>query len=65
MIYTSQLNLQYGDVYQMDFSGLMTSYYVNHLSRATSALNMIGFTFTPQFTLISGSTTAPIVESVL
>jgi hypothetical protein len=49
----------------MDFSGLMTSYYVNHLSRATSALNMIGFTFTPQFTLISGSTTAPIVESVL
>lgn len=49
----------------MDFSGLMSSYSVNHLSRAASTLNMIGFTFTPQFTLISGSTSAPIVESIL
>jgi hypothetical protein len=59
------LNLQYGDVYTLDFPGMMTSYTMSHASLMSGQLDMLGFTFTPAFTLPAASTSAPVTESVL
>ena len=64
-IYNSQLGLQYGDTYILSFSGLLKTLSVSHLTLRRSTYNMIGFTFTPRFTLPAASTTTPFTESVL
>ena len=64
-VYTSQLGLQFGDTYIFSFSGMLKSFSVNHLSLRYSTYNMIGFTFTPKFTLGAASLTSPVTESVL
>jgi hypothetical protein len=65
LIYNSMLNIQYGDVYTLDFPGMMTSYSVNHVGLMIGQYSMIGFTFTPSFTLPAASTTSPVTESAI
>lgn len=65
LIYTSSLNIVYGDVYTLDFSGLMSSYSVSHANRISAQYDNLGFTFTPSFTLPASTTSAPVSESVL
>ena len=60
LIYSSELNLQHGDVYQMDFEGKMNSFSVSHKVLVNSWDNMIGVTFNPKFTLSAASLTTPI-----
>lgn len=60
LIYNSLLNLQYGDVYTLDFAGMMTSYTVSHATLITGQMDMLGFTFTSPFTLAAATTTAPL-----
>lgn len=61
LIYNNaQTNLQYGDVYTLDFAGQMTSYSVSHSTLLTNAMNMLGFTFTSPFTLPASSTSSPV-----
>ena len=59
-IYTSALNLMYGDVYELDFEGRMTNFQVAHASWDIGSDNMIGITFTPGFTLLAASSTSPV-----
>lgn len=59
-IYTSGLGLQFGDTYLFTFSALLKSFSVNHLTLRYSTYNMIGFTFTPKFTLGAASLTSPV-----
>ena len=65
LIYNSMLNIQYGDVYTLDFPGMMTSYSLNHVGLMVGQYSMIGFTFTPSFTLPAASTTSPVTESAI
>lgn len=65
LIYNSMLNLQYGDVYTLDFAGMMTSYDMDHAALMSGQFDMLGFSFTPFFTLPAASTSAPVTESVL
>jgi hypothetical protein len=65
LIYNSMLNLQYGDVYTLDFAGMMTTYSVTHASRIAGNYDMLGFNFNPAFTLPAASTSAPVTEAVL
>jgi hypothetical protein len=64
-VYTSQLNLMYGDVYELDFEGRMNSISWTHASIAVSQLNMIGINFNPHFTLTAASLVSPITETML
>jgi hypothetical protein len=64
-IYTSQLNLMYGDVYELDFEGRMNSISWTHASLAVSQRNMIGINFNPQYTLSAASLASPITETML
>ncbi len=50
-IYNSILSLKYGDVYTLDFSGLMKAFSVSHLSVINGGYNMIGIQFIPRFNL--------------
>lgn len=59
------LNIQYGDVYTLDFAGMMTSYDMSHAALMSGQFDMLGFTFTPSFTLPAASTSSPVSESVL
>lgn len=65
LIYNSMLNLQYGDVYNLDFAGMMTTYSVDHAHLMGGQYDMLGFTFNPAFTLPAASTSAPVTETVL
>lgn len=65
LIYNSMLNLQYGDVYTLDFAGIMTSYSVTHAHLMGGQYDMLGFNFVPTFTLPAASTSAPVTESIL
>jgi hypothetical protein len=65
LIYNSMLNLQYGDVYTLDFAGRMISYDVDHAHLMGGQYDMLGFTFTPAFSLPAASTSSPVTESVL
>ena len=65
LIYNSKNGFQFGDVYVLSFSSLMKSLSVSHLSYRASTYNMLGFTFTPRFTLGAASLSSPITESVL
>jgi hypothetical protein len=65
LIYKSYLNLAYGDVYTLDFSGLMSTYAVSHSHLMSGYYDMLGFTFRPAFGLSAASTSAPFTESVL
>ena len=65
LIYKSFLNLAYGDVYTLDFSGMMTSYSVSHSHLMSGYYDMLGFTLRPSFALSAASTSAPVTESVL
>lgn len=60
LVYTSQLNLIYGDVYELDFVGRMNSISFTHASFDINSLNMIGVRFDPMFTLPAASSTNPI-----
>jgi hypothetical protein len=44
---------------------MMTSYSVNHVGLMVGQYSMIGFTFTPSFTLPAASTTSPVTESAI
>lgn len=59
------LNLQYGDVYTLDFASYMTTYSVDHAHLMSGEYDMLGFRFTPGFTLPAASTTAPVTETIL
>jgi hypothetical protein len=59
-IYTSQLNLLYGDVYELDFVGRMNSITWTHASLDMGQLNMIGINFNPVFTLNAASLVSPV-----
>jgi hypothetical protein len=65
LIYNSMLNLQYGDVYTLDFASYMTTYSVDHAHLMSGEYDMLGFRFNPGFTLPAASTTAPVTETVL
>jgi hypothetical protein len=65
LIYNSMLNLQYGDVYTLDFAGMMTTYSVTHAHRMSGLYDMLGFNLNPAFTLPAASTSAPVTEAVL
>lgn len=65
LIYTSTVNLQYGDVYQLEFEGKMSAFSVSHVVLGNSWDNLIGVTFTPTFTLDAASLTAPVTESII
>ena len=65
LIYNNMLNLQYGDVYTLEFAGMMTTYDMSHAALMSAQFDMLGFTFTPSFTLPAASTSAPVTESVL
>lgn len=60
LIYNSILNLQYGDVYTLDFAGMMSTYSVNHAHLMSGQYDMLGFEFNPAFTLPAASTSAPV-----
>ena len=65
LIYNSFLNLAFGDVYSLDFEGLMTTYSVSHSHLMSGIYDMLGFTFRPSFAMSAASTSAPVTESVL
>lgn len=65
MIYNNILNLAYGDVFTLDFSGYMTSYSTDHSHLISGYYDMLGFTLRPSFALAAASTSAPVTESVL
>ena len=65
LVYKSYLNLAYGDVYTLDFSGMMTTYAVSHSHLMSGIYDMLGFTFRPAFAMTAASTSAPVTESVL
>jgi hypothetical protein len=65
LIYNSMLNLQYGDVYTLNFAGMMTSYSMDHAHLMGGQYDMLGFTFTPAFTLPAASTSSPVTETIL
>jgi len=60
LIYNSIVNLQYGDVYTLDFPGVMTSYTVDHAHYMSGEYDMLGFRFTPAFSVSAASTTSPV-----
>lgn len=60
LIYKSLLNIAYGDVYTLDFSGHMTNYAVSHSHLMSGYYDMLGFTFRPAFNLAAASTSSPI-----
>ena len=60
LIYNSILNVAYGDVFTLDFSGHMTSYSVSHSHLMSGYYDMLGFTFRPAFGLSAASLTSPI-----
>ena len=59
-VYNSLLGMQFGDTYIFSFSGLLKSFSVSHLTLRRSTYNMIGFSFTPRFTLGAASLTSPV-----
>ena len=59
-VYNSLLGMQFGDAYLFSFSGLLNSFSVSHLSLRGSSYNMIGFSFTPKFTLDAASLVSPV-----
>ena len=65
LIYSNNNNFQFGDTYILSFSSIMKSFSVNHLTYRASTFNMLGFSFTPRFTLPAASLSSPITESVL
>ena len=64
-IYNNKNGFQFGDTYILSFSSIMKSFSVSHLTYRYSTYNMLGFSFTPRFTLPAASLTSPITESVL
>lgn len=65
LIYNSILNLQYGDVYTLDFSGFMNAYNVDHSTLMSDNYDMLGISLTPYITLPASTTSAPVTESVV
>ena len=65
LVYKNYLNLTYGDVYTLDFSGMMSTYAVSHSHLMSGIYDMLGFTFRPAFAMTAASTSAPVTESVL
>ena len=65
LIYNSELGMQFGDIFDLEFAGLMKQFSVNHRILRNSERNFIGFTFKPRFTLPASSLTSPVTESVL
>ena len=64
-IYNSNAALKFGDVYNLRFRKLLTSFSVNHRTWKAGTSDMLGFTFTPSFSLPASSLSSPITESVL
>jgi len=65
LIYNSQQNIAYGDVYTLDFAGYMTTYSVDHSHLQSGLYDMLGFNLKPAFALLAASTSSPVTESVL
>ena len=59
-VYTSTSGLDYGDTFRMDYPGLMNSFSVYHLTYRRSVYDMLGFRFTPSYTLSAASTSTPV-----
>lgn len=51
MIYKNYLNILFGDVFILIFSGQMSSYSVSHAHLMRGEYDMLGFTFTSPFGL--------------
>lgn len=65
IVYTSSVGLEYGDTFRLDYSGLLLSFSINHLTYRTSTYDMIGVNFMPEFTLAAASLTTPFSESIV
>ena len=66
LIYTTVTTVQHrGDVFTLDFPGMMTTYNVEHMHTYRGQLDMLAFRFKPDFALPASLTSGPITESVL
>jgi len=65
LVYSSTSLLQYGDTFRLDYPGQLNAFSVSHLTYRKSNYDMLGFTFTPSFTLPAASTATPVSESIL
>ena len=60
LIYNSLLNIAYGDVYTLDFSGLMSRMVNSHSHTMSGYYDMLGFGFDSAFDLAAASLSSPI-----
>lgn len=65
LIYTSSVGLEYGDTFRLDYTGLMKTFSINHLTYRASTYDMLGVNFMPEFSLSAASLTSPVSESVI
>lgn len=63
-IYNSHTALKYGDVFNLEFAKMLSSFSVNRAAHQY-IYDMFGFTFVSSFILPVSSLVSPVTESVL